>query len=103
VTSRIFCLIYNDILPVDFPGKIDQKVVLKCYEIFDNGFSSCGNDTCKDIASWEPCCMALMLKYHDRLDAATEYYTWLIGDLKTADLHLAIQMLTYLEQQSLTV
>jgi hypothetical protein len=102
VTSRVFCLIYN-ILPTDFPGKIDLRVIHKCYEIFDQGFEPLGNQVYKDIASWEPCGMALMLKYHDRPDAATEYYTWLLGDLKTSNSKLTIAMLTYLEQQSLTV
>jgi hypothetical protein len=103
VTSRVFCLIYNDILPLEFPGKIDADVLLQCYDLFDRGFITTGNNTYKDIASWESCCMALMLKYHDRLNAATDYYDWLKNDLETNNLQLAINMLNYLEDQSLSV
>jgi hypothetical protein len=103
ITSRVFCLIYNDILPKGFSGKIESRITKESYTIFDKGFETLVNQIYKDIASWEACCMALMFKYHDGLDAATEYYTWLVGDLKSTGSELALSMLYYLEQHSLSI
>uniref|UniRef100_A0AAT9JQ10 RNA-directed RNA polymerase L n=1 Tax=Macrotermes natalensis lispivirus 1 TaxID=3133481 RepID=A0AAT9JQ10_9MONO len=85
IAGRIFCLIYNDILPNDVPGKIPSGIIERCYQYFDEEIKVSGNIAYKKIARWEPICMAVLLKTHDRLQRSNSYFEWLEGELKGDD------------------
>jgi len=67
IAGRMFTIIYNDILPVDIPGKIQHGLLEKIYKVFDTLFSKCKNEAYIQIVRCEPICMAFMLKKFDRL------------------------------------
>uniref|UniRef100_A0AAT9JA31 RNA-directed RNA polymerase L n=1 Tax=Macrotermes bellicosus lispivirus 1 TaxID=3133480 RepID=A0AAT9JA31_9MONO len=83
IAGRVFCLIYNDILPDNLPGKIPSGILERCYQAFDNEISESGNIAYKRIARWEPICMAVLLKNHDRLQRSNSYFDWLEAELNS--------------------
>lgn len=81
IASRVFCIIYNDMLPLNIPGKLPAGLLEKCYRIYDGLFPISGNMSYKYIARWESVCMATLLKKYDRLQRSSSYYDWLTSDL----------------------
>uniref|UniRef100_A0AAT9JFS1 RNA-directed RNA polymerase L n=1 Tax=Macrotermes subhyalinus lispivirus 1 TaxID=3133482 RepID=A0AAT9JFS1_9MONO len=102
IAGRVFCLIYNDILPDEIPGKLPSGIIERCYQIFDSELTTNGNIAYKRIARWEPICMAVLLKVHDRLQRSNSYFEWLDGELKDDNDTNGQAIITLLLNSSLT-
>ncbi|QQM16270.1 putative replicase [Jimsystermes virus] len=102
IASRVFSLIYNDLLPSDIPGKIQTGVIETCYRIYDIELSRGGNAAYSRIARWEPICMSVLLSRFDRLHRASSYLTWIQNELDSDQDKSSKKLLAFLQTADLT-
>lgn len=76
INSRSLSIICNRMLPEKSPGRIPLGLMEELYNILDLLLVEKGNEAYREIGLWEPCCLAIMLKQHDRLKSAETYYDW---------------------------
>lgn len=102
IASRVFCIIYNDMLPEELPGKLPSGLLEQIYKVYDDLFAAHGNLAYTYIARWEPVCMAILLKMHDRLKKSSDYYEWLTSTLASDSDHGSQSLMSLLSEQMLS-
>ncbi|QMP82349.1 RNA-dependent RNA polymerase [Isopteran arli-related virus OKIAV103] len=103
VASRVFTLIYNDILPEGLPGKLHTHIIQSCYRVYDEELSVSGNIAYIKIARWESLCMAVMLKLHDRLKRSNSYFDWLEDEIEVDSDTSSAKIIKLLLKEDLSV
>jgi hypothetical protein len=83
ITSRAMSIIYNRMLPNETPGQVDEELLINIYDELDRCLTLNGNEAYSEIAMWEPCCVSLMYKLHDRLKSSQLYVGWFEAEIKT--------------------
>jgi hypothetical protein len=86
ISSRVMSIIYNRMLPSETPGKLNEALIIYAYEELDKRLVANGNDAYDEIALWEPCCVAIMYKQHDRLKASKNYVKWFEDEIEDGSL-----------------
>lgn len=102
ISSRVFTILYHNMLSEHIPGKLSLELLKKVYSIFDNVLIEIGNKAYSQIKYWEAICLSILLHKHDGLSNSDDFYNYISRELIEEEFSAASLMLETLYKEDLT-